>query len=552
MKRKFFVLLLVAEMLLLLGQVYPVSSEASENRGLLLSETDLAERVEYASSKAQSQVFDFMNRDWNEIQCLPQPPRNAPSTSQAETPRESPSIPPNTNITQVENSVILFDKYQSRHSSQPMDPSLTVSLPCVSDSEGILASNPSYYPYEETYSFPAPIMSPTKDGNWFPKQSYSVLAFEYNNPGFCYAEFWIDVARDQDIYARYLTVYHDGSIILHVVVGSGGYHGAVALGWVGGGNHKLEVQINYCGWKDHQWKLTYAQPFIAHFSGEREPFYDFWEYFPSGSNPTLEWKVQAGFDSYIHLQTQVVSGSQHSISIYINGALRASVESGHSDVLILQPFSADEPVVVKLILSTGSEEYYGTKIKYFTISHNVVTLEIDWMGLSNGSPLLSFDQLFTMAEYVRSYYILHGYARCDWIVGDCILHNTYLSPAEFEYYRGIYYNHAGNDMYEWVLIAEYGDGGYSDADGWHYETDIDYGIAIFASHCGTLNYRRMVLLHEFGHHAGIVELTNSGGEQYCSNPGCCMAYSSDSNAVPAPWYCIRNWSMRNYPYTPQG
>lgn len=546
-------MIFVIQVVFLIAQVYPVAAQSSNNEAILQSKPDMQERVEFASNKAQAQVMDFMSRDWTIIDCSSPHANDLSINNQPAKISDSQPISKETNISDVNEPIVQFEKYPSIDINQPELSASGASSSNIMSSEDILASNPSYYPYTETYSFPAPIMSPTKDGNWFPKQSYSVLAFEYNNPLLCCVNFWIDIQRDQDVYSRYLTIYQDGGLILQVVIGSGGYHGAVDLGWSLQGNHKIEVQINYCGWKDHQWKLTYAQPFIAHWTGEKEPIYDFWEYFPSGYYPTLEWQVQAGFDSYIHLETNVISGSAHYIYIYINGVYRALVRSGGASALILQSYPDDSVVTVKLKLSTSAEEYYGTKIKYFTISHNVVTLEIDWMGLSDGTPLVPFADLFTMTEYVRSYYILHGYARLDCIVDNWILKDAHTTPDDYKYYRSINYAHAGNSKFEWVLIAEYGGGYYSETYGWHWkDATADWGIAIFASQCGTLNYMRMVLLHEFGHHAGIIEYDNVGEEKYCSNFGCCMSYATGSNAVAAPWYCIKHWSLREYPFTPQG
>ncbi|MGV9169936.1 MAG: hypothetical protein ACOC38_08380 [Promethearchaeia archaeon] len=120
--------------------------------------------------------------------------------------------------------------------------------------DGVFCDDTGFYPYTITNSYAAPEMSPAKDAHWFIKKSYSVLAFELVNPSWADIHLYLDVERDQDIYSRYLSFYLDGSLTHQYVIGSGGFHGAVVFSYASPGHHKVEIAINYCGWKDHQWK----------------------------------------------------------------------------------------------------------------------------------------------------------------------------------------------------------------------------------------------------------------------------------------------------------
>ncbi|MDF1537371.1 MAG: hypothetical protein P1Q69_00490, partial [Candidatus Thorarchaeota archaeon] len=155
------------------------------------------------------------------------------------------------------------------------------------------------------------------------------------------------------------------------------------------------------------------------------------------------------------------------------------------------------------------------------------------------------------------YYILHGYARCDYYLDDTIPFDNAITIAEFETLHETYYNHEGSSLYEWLLIANKEDISYPYwYIGFHYvdTSGYDWGIVLYDyslaynanQQTGTdfLNWAKCGFLHEFGHHAGILD-TDSGGEKYCSNYACCMASESDDNAIDAPWYCSFHWSLRN-------
>ncbi|MGV9103633.1 MAG: hypothetical protein ACOC3C_05925 [Candidatus Thorarchaeota archaeon] len=329
--------------------------------------------------------------------------------------------------------------------------------------DGVFCDDTGFYPYTITNSYAAPEMSPAKDAHWFIKKSYSVLAFELVNPSWADIHLYLDVERDQDIYSRYLSFYLDGSLTHQYVIGSGGFHGAVVFSYASPGHHKVEIAINYCGWKDHQWKITYIQPFNPVLFANPVPIYDFWEYFPHGSYPTLEWKVQAGFDTYIHFDTDVMSGSSYDIKLYINDQYRATIDAGGAHALILGAYADDEPMNVKMKIMSASNTYYGTKIDYMTVSHRVVTLEIDYMVDQNQNSLVPIDDIFSMASYVRSYYIMHGYARCDYLVDDEIPWDEGTTwPSEFQQTFETYCDHKTGD-YEWVFVANRGTGDYSNA-----------------------------------------------------------------------------------------
>ncbi len=508
-----------------------------------------------STERAVARVAEFDAIEWERIDCSSSSgilPSNEAEQQATIQPSSEPIL--STNGTEVISPITIEGDYIPLTNAKSSVLSTSDTCNNGGDSyEGVYCDDTSFYPWDMVIDHPAPELSPAKDAHWFIKQSYSVLAFQFDNPNWDAVGFYLDINRDQDIYSRYLTIYLNGAQTHQYVIGSGGFHGIVDFSMLLPGLYKAEIAINYCGWKDHQWKMTYIQPFVQVEMTSPRPIYDFWEYFPHGSYPALEWKVQAGSNTYIHLDTVVMSGPWYYIELYINGQLLYYLSPGSHEIS-LGDYTTDSAITVKLRIEASSNTYYGTKINYMAVSHRVVTLEIDYMVDQNQNPVVPIADISSMASYVRSYYILHGYARPEYLVDDQIpWDETTTWSQEFIQTYNSYCNHKYNNAYEWVFVANRGAGNYSDAWGFHVPHDWPnwgYGIAIFTYYCNTLDRLKTVFMHEFGHHAGILDTWPDGSERYCGDIFCCMA-TADFSVSPNPWYCIFHWSLRDYPYTPQ-
>jgi len=346
MKREFLVFLLVFQITLLLVPMESIamstaaisspiqatvkSSQTPESVVSGSWQADTSKAMSDSSVRAARRVEEFNQVMWEGIDCR-RSLMDAP-WMQFENQHDSPSaeVVSPTNQTDVERPISITGDYI------PMDNAESSVLlnteenqtDTRTESDGVDCDDTGFYPYAITNSYAAPEMSPARDAHWFIKKSYSVLAFEFINPSLSEVHLYIDVERDQDIYSRYLTFYLDGSLTHQYVIGSGGFHGAVVFYNVFEGPHKVEVAVNYCGWKEHQWKVTYIWPFVPVLYANPMPIYQFCEYFPHGSYPTLQWQVQAGLDTHIHIDTDVMSGSTFSIKLYINDQLRAILSAG--------------------------------------------------------------------------------------------------------------------------------------------------------------------------------------------------------------------------------
>jgi hypothetical protein len=569
MKREFIVFLLVFQITLLLvpmeaiamstgaisspSQATIESTQISESVDSGSSQADTSKAISDSSVRAARRVEEFDQIMWERINCR-RPLLDAPwmpFENRYGSPSAEVALP--TNHTEADRPISITGDYipMDNAESSILWNAEEIQMDTLIEGDDVDCDDTGFYPYTITNSYATPEMSPAKDAHWFIKKSYSVLAFEFINPSLSEVHLYIDVERDQDIYSRYLTFYLDGSLTHQYVIGSGGFHGAVVFYNVFEGPHKVEVAVNYCGWKEHQWKVTYIWPFVPVLYASPMPIYQFCEYFPHGSYPTLEWQVQAGLDTHIHIDTDVMAGSTFSIKLYINDQLRAILSAGGEYDLVMGTYADDELLNMKLKILSSSNTYYGTKIDYLSVSHRVVMLEIDYMVDQNQDPLVSIPDINSMASYVRSYYIMHGYARCDYVVDDSIPWDE--ETTLFEEHRDTYYaycNHQFDATYEWVFILNSAGKGVR---GYHYQHDSGswgWGIGLCTYYLTTLDKLKTTLLHEFGHHAGIIVLDSNNKEVYCGNVYCCMA-SGHYKDSPNPWYCILHWSVRDYPFTPQ-
>lgn len=431
------------------------------------------------------------------------------------------------------------------------------------------AATPStiYYPMSPTHLYPQPVMSPAKSGHWFPQTSYSILAFKFTYPNYITTlDIWINIVRDQDEYPRYFTVYFDGQVVYRTTISSG-FSGYVSVWWVAAGEHRIELEIYNCGWKEHQWKLLYIQPFVSRWPYPPEPIQDFWEYFPHGAYPILDYEVLGGPVSQLYLCVQNEVGSATLIEIYTKlspldaWTYRTTVLTGASYSIGFGDYNLAQSVYVRLKLMDSATPYYGKKLTYNAFNYRACMLEIDYMWESppaQNTPIMALSDIAATADYVKWYYRLHGYGRYDYYIDEGVPYDSPTSFDDLVTYWIQYSDHKGDSNYLWVLIADRSLE-IPNALGLYFQLSTgDSGIAIFdgliTSAAGESTgqifrrWTKVTLLHECGHRAGIIVTDAQGTELYCVNRSCCMSDASNSNAIDAPWYCVYHWSLRKSPF----
>ncbi len=565
----------VIVLILILSFLYPQSVallDSVETPALVsLSESEVGEISSYNALRAQNQVLDFMALNWTEST----PDRLSETEDNAEfIPIQKDRSTPAVNYNNTVEPIVLFNKYKNSSFEDPRD-EIDGPIETLNDNS-LKASPPS------TNQFPALPMSPAKSGHWFRKMSYSVLAFEWDYPSYLiHAYVCLDIERDQDIYSRFLTVYYDSNLIYQVVIGSQGFHSSIPIMWIPAGPHKIEVQINYCGWKENQWKMTYIWPWITIPNWPDEPIPDFWEYFPGGHtsdiNPLLDYEVKAGKSTYLDIFVENEGGSStRTIEIWYKTSgssswyLWTSIYSGTPYRLYKGYITTDFYIRLKLLENPAS--YYGKKLTYNCVNYREVRLEVDYMTDSSGNPWMSISDMNDMLEYVKTYYLLHGYQRPDYYIDDAIPPEESYSPLtvlEWEDLHFDYYSHQGSSIYQWLLIGNrfysspYTAGAYYEEDGYEWGCAIFHYALVLTSndppfglgYGDYIDVARCAFLHEFGHFAGIIEyywdwLEWKWLELYCTNTECCMSRPSDGSMIPSPWYCAHHWSLRKERWKP--
>ncbi|MDF1538518.1 MAG: hypothetical protein P1Q69_06415, partial [Candidatus Thorarchaeota archaeon] len=399
-KKRRYAILLIA--VFLIPSFAVVGSYNQSNTVSRMKTSQSFDSHQYAESRAISKVLEAMDMEW-------ETPIYEPSWPVAHEGREAPGriIQPIDESMSLNNtdSQILYDAF-AKENAQRQKNSPAVRPNDVSALEGSMLEA-IYYPIATTKDYPQPPQTPAKEGHWFQKLSYSVLAFQFTYPsGFNTLDLWMDIERDQDSYSRYLTVYFDGSLAYRTTISSSGFHSSIAIWWVSAGTHKIEVEINYCGWKDHQWKMTYIQPFISRWPGASEPIQDFWEYFPDDRNPSLEYQVLGGRSTYVNLLVEHLGSSpSRQVQVYYKSSatsswvLRSTIWTGSASKIYLGYWSSICTIYVKLSILDSSVDYYGYKISYNSANYRAVNIEIDYMEdttPNQGNPIMDTDDIEDM------------------------------------------------------------------------------------------------------------------------------------------------------------
>ncbi|MHA1883229.1 MAG: hypothetical protein ACTSUO_09320 [Candidatus Thorarchaeota archaeon] len=519
----------------------------------------------YCASREQAKIQEFMDINWSEstddVSYLPM-------NSDGFIPIEREQVIHNTDYNDTNQSFEFYNKFG--------DSQINTTEQSSNGAE-ILAEKSTDYG-SPSNAFPALPMTPAKSGHWFPQKSYSVLAFEWDHPDYLWhVSLQMDIERDQDSSNRYLTVYFDGSIVYHAIIGVYGFQGGILISYIPAGSHKVEVQINYGGC-EYGWKMNYIWPWIA-LTGPDVPIPDFWEYFPGGNsndiNPTLDFQVKAGRATYIDVYIENMDSSSRNIEIWRGSSLSSlylwkTISADTAYRLYMSYYSSPRDYYIRLKLLENPAAHYGARISYNCVNYRQVRCEVDYMSDLSGNPVMSTNDMNTMLEYVKSYYILHGYARPDYYLNNQIPFDESYSPiiqSQIRTLHNRYYNHKGNSDYEWVLIANAfnlidGNGWYSAGGLYYPDGDYEWGIIMF-SH-GLMRWSnsppngygygsfteaaKTAFLHEFGHFVGILTFDWQGKEVYCLNPKCCMSEANSESVIAEPWYCAAHWYLRDDAY----
>ncbi|TET09916.1 MAG: hypothetical protein E3J86_06960, partial [Candidatus Thorarchaeota archaeon] len=298
-------------------------------------------------------------------------------------------------------------------------------------------------------SWPARPQSPALDGHWFPQTSYSRLYFKVNQP---YADskfrIWMVIEADQDPIERYLTVRVDGSQIYHERIHPNtGFNDYMEV--YGSGVKKIELQINYGGYKDKGWKLKYFYP-------ERtngEPLEIIGEYFPETSSPELTYHARMGMETKLNIKVENDQDTnQRSFYVYVDGQYKGTGSIPGSHEFSLGDYTHDSLHEISLVMS-GSTTQWGKIVSIKRVHHWTAGVEIDYM--SGHSPSQAdLDQL-------EAYYITLGPHRVEFELDDLIPYQTYFDPATNGYPNQDYwdlsnsYRDHNEAKWEWANWVHY-------------------------------------------------------------------------------------------------
>ncbi len=427
------------------------------------------------------------------------------------------------------------------------------------------------------YSQQATPLTPAKDGHWFIKTGYSQQKFRFDaqHPGFWggYYKVHVQLARDADVYSRILKLFIDGTEFYSAVISSSGFHGDIQTPFIWWhGEHTITVQINYCGWVEHQWRLDYFWVYDEY--GTPQDVNG--EYFQAGiSAPKNEYRIRGGTDTRLSITVKHAAnpgtwGAAFTLKVYMDGAYKTSIAVPNGEwsfEVDLGDYSFDSLRTLKL---TYTDSVVSPGYRIIVINqphHDAGWVEVDYFS---GHAPASSD-----LNYLESYYIVHGYNRADFFLSSAITGSDYTnyknldisstsSSSDWGYLRNKYFANKGNTpKYEWCLFAHYL---YANGQLWagvlgaHWSSYLTGGIAIhdqlMMDYRSGWNppsmsaYRRTVLMHEYGHHIDIIDRNSQGGEIYCSNIYCCMhaAFTvAGYNVNEAPWYCAHHWSQNDFP-----
>ncbi len=400
-------------------------------------------------------------------------------------------------------------------------------------------------------AFEAYPLTPAMDGHWFPQAPYSRLYFQVNQPYNDYLfHLRIKIDADHDIRDRTLTVRVDGIVCYsNTISDETGFDGVVSV--LGSGARNVEIEILWGGYLPKGWKLL-------HFYPERtngEPLEVVGEYFPQTSIAQLSYLARLGSDSKINLKLEADQDpTPRTIRVYVDGQLKHSGtgDSAWEWSLGNYPDNSVHEVVVEL--EYGGFAEWGKKLTINRVHHFKGGVEVDYMA---GHAPAQED-----LDVLEAYFILLGYERTEFHLDDEVPHvdifdlstDGIVPSSVYWSYSNPYRDHTYDPKWEWMLCLHY----FS----WNGMVNLGvnglhwggYGIIIhdqvILDHWWFLPVtpsRRTVMLHEYGHHIGIIDWNPDKSEKYCVNYQCAMAQLNHLNARSYPFYCAHHWSEHRWP-----
>jgi hypothetical protein len=400
--------------------------------------------------------------------------------------------------------------------------------------------------------FPALPLAPVMEGRWWPKKSYSTLSFDVpiDLPIEDDLYIWAWLARDQDTYGRYLTFWFDNNLVAQYIIRSWetGFKTSVHVPAdkinPGLSRHRVEISINYGGYKDRGWRLYYAWVGIGDGpNGDQQtpPLdsndypYDFTELTPrtGQTHCVMEYVVYAGESTILNIQTVSVNDPYlRSVKIYFednNGDydyIRTIYSPGAYQVSLNNDDHPDYSIrKLKLEFRYLPDIDYAKRIVQLGVHHLHWQFEIDYMP--NLYPSNALSKLLTSINTMNAYYALHAYHRVSYTTAQDLPSDSTTTIWEHNSYFYTYFDHIWDYKWEYLILVR---GLDPSAAGWHLTIFyVDVGIAIndYYTHMDYLIY------HEYGHHIWI-----SVPEVYCPNDGCVM---TDSGEPGDGWYCFLHW-----------
>ncbi len=292
----------------------------------------------------------------------------------------------------------------------------------------VVASNPEGYDNEATP------LTPAKDGHWFIKTGYSKLTFKFDaqHPGFFggYYKIHIQLTRDTDIYSRAFKVFLDGTEIYSAVIGSSGFHGDITTPFIWWhGIHTITLQINWCGWQEHQWRMDYFWVYDEYDAPQDITS----ESFPADiTAPEFEYRIRCGPDDRLDLTISHGAnpgtwGAPFTMYVYLDDQLKQTlfVPNGEwSYQLDLGDYAYDSTHTLKLTYSDSVESPGYRRIVVNQPHHEAGWVEVDYF---TGHAPSSSD-----LQYLESYYIVHGYKRADFFLSSQISGSDYTNHRNLD------------------------------------------------------------------------------------------------------------------------
>jgi hypothetical protein len=311
------------------------------------------------------------------------------------------------------------------------------------------------------------------------------------------------------------------------------------------------MMINWCGWKDHQWKLLYG--WVGNGDGpngdQQTPPLDS-NGFPYPMNEltprtgqthcVMEFDVLAGENTLLNIQTENVEDTtRRSVYVYFENSggtydWKGWISCPGSYQVWLGEHPDNVHRKLKLEFRYLPDIDYAKRIKQLCVTHVGWKLEVDYM------PNTPITTLTSQITSMNAYYKTHSYHYVTYTTSQDISEDPVTTFSEHYSYYLNYFDHIGQAKWEYVLYVENTD---PLAAGWHYAAHFygirlyDYGIAINDDYW----YMSYVIWHEYGHHI-FISIPFWGPEDYCDTPECVM-----SDAGGEGWYCFYHfWGRKTF------